>query len=125
MEKILLRLQGFLFTVEYCRGIENPTDYMSRYLLPSSRCTNLELERSYELETHVRWVTNNSLLTSVTIGDIKKATQTDVVLQTLAECIYVGVLKLANHPKLTAYKGVFEELSVVNDMVLRGSRMLM
>ena len=46
------------------------------------------------------------------------------MLQALAECIYDGVLKSDSNPKLAVYKGVFEELSVVNEMVLRGSRIV-
>ena len=75
VEKIRLKVQGFSFKVEYRKGKDNPTDYISRHPLPLSSCTKQELEMSNELEAYVHWVANNGFPSSVTVRDVRKGTR--------------------------------------------------
>ena len=124
VEKIRLRLQGYSFVVEYQKGADNPTDYMSRHPLPLSTCSKEELDLSNELEAYVHWVMCNGLPKAVKIADIREAIRKDSVLQKLLKAVEDDTLKNTSDETLLPYKKVGEELSIVNDLVLRGTRII-
>ena len=119
VERIRLRLLGFLFTVRHLDGSKNPTDYMSRHSLSASR---KDVQQSHELESHVNMVMSSVDGFPVSRDNIIESINSDKESRCLKEAIANCRLN-KNNPLLQKYKKVFSELSVVDDLILKGSRL--
>jgi hypothetical protein len=106
IERWGLRLQPYKFCVKYSPGIGNPADVLSRLPLPNATTNTRKTAEKY-----------------VQLSTIKEATNQDPVLQFLRECIMKN-----NLPKVSMtrpYHGIRHELTVIDDIILRVSRILM
>ena len=114
VERMRLKLQGFLFKV-VCRTEKLiPADYTSRHPLPLSQCSREELKASAKLEAHVNWVVTNDVPLSLKLEEIRTATHCDSVLHDL--CYAVKNKQTLNEIKFKQYKNVTKELSVVKEL---------
>ena len=120
VERIRLKLQGFEFTVKYINGSKNPTDYMSRHSLPA---TKDDLKHSKELEAHVNMVLNTVDELVVSKDNIKDAIAEDEEARNLKMSILFNKLNDTKYPSILKLKKVFNELSVVDGLILKGSRL--
>ena len=77
MERWLLELQQYCFTVEYRPGASNLADYVSRHLLGDPESHSYDVES----EEHISFVARNAEPKAVTLSEIESATAKDPMLQ--------------------------------------------
>ena len=124
IQKHKLNLQGYNFTLIYEPGKDNPTDYTSRHPLPATNTRPQELKDVNKLDFYVNAVVRDDLPTAVTLERLREATRQDDTLQLLIKDILQGYVSTKNKLKLSPYLHVFQELSVVDGLVLRGTKLL-
>ena len=100
--------------MSYIRILQHP--------LPLSQCSREDLKLSAELEAHVNWVVTNVIPPSLTLKEIRTATQCDPVLHDLFHAIKNR--QALDEVKFKRYRNVAEELSVVNGDILRGDKIV-
>ena len=118
IERWGLRLQPYKFRVKYSPGIDNPADVLSRLPL-----TNTTTNTRNTAEEYVHYVVQNAAPKAMSLSTIKEATNLHPALQFLRQCITNN-----NGPKLNStrpYYGIRHELTIVDDIILRGSPILM
>ena len=118
IERWGLRLQAYKFRVKYSPGIHNPADVLSRLPL-----TNTTTNIGNTAEEYVHYVVQNAAPKAMSLSTIKVAINLHPDLQFLRECITNN-----NWPKVNStrpYYGIRHELTIVDDIILRGSRILM
>ncbi len=117
IERWVLRLQPYNFSVQYKPGAENPADYLSRYSENQPITTQEKLTEEY-----VNFVSRYAVPKAMTIKEIKDATNTDRTLQAVRAAIRT------NHWDVDLarpFKNVKDELTVNSDnIVLRGTRIV-
>ncbi|XP_057310697.1 uncharacterized protein LOC130648659 [Hydractinia symbiolongicarpus] len=122
VERHRLKLQAYRFTVKYEKGTSNPADFNSRHPL---QMTHADEEEGIEETQFVNAIVSNNVPDALTEHIIQKATNEDTTLSRLKYCI----LKTGYIPEtakdLAAYRAVFGELSVANQVVLRGTRIVL
>ncbi|XP_053384619.1 uncharacterized protein K02A2.6-like [Mercenaria mercenaria] len=117
LERLLMRLQCYNFTVEHQPGISNPADILSRSTFNKENC-----EISNITEKYLDYVCENSVPKAMTLDQIDKESSQDKFTQQLIKCI--------NHdkwPKAEEFKTFFKirrELSTHNNIILRGNRIV-
>ena len=116
VERIRMKLQGFDFQVNYAPGLRNPSDYM-----PRNPITKTDKIVSRDLEKHVNLVVEG-LSDAVTLDEIKTFTINDEVMKLLYESIKRGTL--VKYPQLTCFSRVFNQLSIVNGIIIKGEKIL-
>ena len=77
-----LCLQEYSFTTVYTKGIENPSDFLSR--LPSKEISDNEEQSA---EQYVNFIATNATPNAMTLSEIKQATKDDATLQKVIELI--------------------------------------
>ena len=90
IEKWVLFLQSYDFTVEYRPVKDNPSDYLSRHPLEYN---DEEMTSSQTTEGQVRFIMNSSIPDAVSLEDIKRETELDPVLQKIIAVIQSGKLR--------------------------------
>ena len=77
IERWLLELQQYRFTVEYRPGSSNPADYASRHPVGDPE------SHSYDVESdeHISFVARNAVPKAETLSEIESATAKDPMLQ--------------------------------------------
>ena len=117
IERWVLRLQQYNFTVSYKPGKDNPADFMSRH-------PNVFQTRENMGDQYVKYITINAIPKAMTIEVVQRETEKDETLQTVKKAIHTG--DWTDKP-LLPYKLASDELSVnhANGIVLRGSRIVM
>ena len=129
LERGILTLQAYDYTVQYQPGKHNPADYMSRhpYETPSS-----SIEQTLA-EAHIHFISNHAIRKSVTRDEIASATKADIALQMCMEAIkrdnWNDVLTNADEAvknELKCLHNVRDELSVSEsgDLLLRDHRII-
>ena len=125
IQKHKLNLQGYNFTLIYEPGKDNPMYYTSRHPLPATNTRAQELKDIDKLDFYVKCYSKrvrDDLPTAVTIERLWEATSQDDTLQLLIKDIVQGYVSTENIIELSAYLHVFQELSVVDGSVLRGTK---
>ena len=119
-----MKLAAYDFGVEYIPGTQTPCDYGSRRGCPEAKEYSEEEAEQMGVEINdeifVNRVVEEQLPPAITREVLRKATGKDPKLQMLVEDIQASVCRKA----LTEYTQVFEELSVVDGMVVRGDHQL-
>lgn len=114
IERWVLRLQNYDFTVQYLPGPENIADTLSR-LIPVKPELTVNVADEY-----VRFVAENAAPNAISIQEIEEKSAEDDVLSVVREAIQSGDLK-----KLAKdYRTVGNELTVLGKLVLRGARLV-
>ena len=85
IERWYLRLQDFDFNVQYIKGNENPSDFLSRHLTPGPNVNNTELDTV--ADAYVHFLTAHAVPKAMTLFEIQEATKNDPTLQRLADII--------------------------------------
>jgi len=115
IERWVLRLQPFEFTVKYKPGPTNAADALSR--LTQTDSPNEENEG----DDYIRYVMQHSIPKAFYMEEIQKATEEDEEL--------CGVMRHLQNSHEDKYKGVYKkditEMSVCDDIVLKGTRIVM
>jgi len=115
MERWVLRLQPYHFTVKHISGSENIADTLSRL-----NQTEGEVKRNVA-EEYIRFVAEQASPNAVPIQEVEWESAHDVELSQLRECI-----KSSDWSSCPAsYKNVRYELAALGKLVLRGTRIVM
>ena len=81
IERCLLRMQPYQFSVKYVPDPMNIADSLSRLLHPTSN----SIEENQKDE-YVKWVAQESVPVALTTGNIESASEKDPELQSVREC---------------------------------------
>ena len=123
IERWNLRLQEYNFTTVYTKGIENPSDFLSRH--PSKEISNNEEQAA---EQYVNFIATYATPNAMTLSEIKQATKDDATLQKVLELIHNNNWKLTELSsndvdigELKQFSKMKEELTVTDtsDLILR------
>ena len=117
IERWVLRLQSYRFTVEYKPGPQNIADPLSRLMI-KNRDKN---HSRNETEDYVMFNTEKAIPKALSGKEIENASASDPELEMLRECIRSGNWDSENcfHPSLKALR---HEFSIFGQLVLRGTR---
>ena len=117
-----MKLAGYDFKVEHVAGSAMPCDYGSRRGCPESKeYSAAEMEEfgvEEDDEIFVNRVVEEQLPPAITREVLREAIAKDETLQMLKEDIEAGLGYC--RPGLTGYKNVFEELYLVDGLIVRG-----
>ena len=119
IQRWVLRLQPYTFTVKYRPGCENIADPLSRLLDLSKEETKSPRNVA---EEYVRHIATSCVPNAVTIQEIEKISSQDEELTELRSCIKNGVWNTSS--VTVPYMTVREELCVLGKIVLRGNRIV-
>ena len=124
VDRHCMKLAAYTFDVEHIPGAKMPCDYGSRRGCPPSReYTEEEAEElGVELndEIFVNRVVDEQLPYAITKEVLRNNVTKEAKMKMLVEDIQAGVCRKA----LTGFINVFEELSVVDGLVVRGDHQL-
>ena len=115
IERWVLRLQPYLFSVKYLPGQLNIADALSRLTKIK------EAESRSVAEEYIRFVANTAVPQAMTAEEIERESAVDDELGTLRECIKTGNWENYNCP---GYKPIRDELCLFGNIVLRGTRIV-
>ena len=118
IQRWMLRLQQYNFTVVYKAGISNPADFLSRHPIQTKHF------RPNVAEDYVNFVTEAAILPAFTLEEIKCATEEDKVLRGLRAAIQTGCW---NCDIVNSFKNIRDEISVDHrhKILLRGTRIIL
>ena len=119
-----MKLAGYRFKVIHVPGSKIPCDYGSRRGCPKATKYSKEQQDRYGIEddneVYVNRVVDDTLPDAVTKEMMVEATEKDDEMGMLKEDIQTGNCRNG----LVKYKQVFDELSVVDGLVMRGERLV-
>ena len=119
IERWVLRLQQYDFTVKYRKGADNPADILSRMPISSST-TRLNVADHY-----VNFVAAHAVPKAMTMSEIEEATAKDETLQEVIQSFRQTHWN-CNNVQLKPYERLHDELSITESgVVLRGHRIVM
>ena len=119
-----MKLAAFDFEVEYEPGTSNPCDYGSRH--PPVRREGQDEEARLgqgeedDTEVYVNRLIEDQLPQAITRKLLRRETAKDETLLKLMEDIKIGRCR----PALHRYQQVFEELAIVDGLVVRGEQLI-
>lgn len=121
-----LKSQGYNFKIVYRKGSTNPTDYNSRYPLKISSTSEIireSLALTTEVDLFVNTVRNQDFPDAMAVDMVQKATnQCDTM--TKLKCCIMHKQELPAQKELQPYKYVFRELTITQQLVMRGERIV-
>ena len=115
LQRILVRIMGYQFRVEYRPGKDNISDYTSRHPLLRDECSKQEQSTSKEIKQYVNYMLPNNIPQA--IGK-EETVEGDPTLQRLSKCIEKG--RMGNSADIIAYGQFFSELTLVDGLIMRG-----
>ena len=116
IERWVLRLQPYDFTVKYIPGPQNIADSLSRLI------SNLPVQNTgrNEAEEYIRFVAENAAPKALPINRIEQESANDAELRVLRNCVKSGNWNTCP----PGYKAVRTELSIIGQIVLRDTRIV-
>ena len=116
IERFIMKMQNFNYTMIYSPGKENIADYLSRHSATETRCTN-----SVEKDIKAMVMTEHAII----LQDFQKHTKMDEELQTVTERIQKNDWDdYKNHPHILPYWNMRYELYMCEDMILRYNKII-
>ena len=129
IERWNLRLQGYDFTTVHTKGIDNPSDFLSRHPSPQ-----VDDQQSVSAEEFVAFLSHHAVPRAMTLSEIQQKTSSDPTLQKVAELIqsddWPQISQITdeeiNIDDLKSFSRIKDELTVSEDssVILRGSRLI-
>ena len=116
IERWLLRMQPYRFTVKYIPGPKNIADSLSRLL-----CAMPPSEHKDQTEEYVKWVAQESTPVALTTREIERASEHDPELKSVRESLLKGKWHALEFQEFLPVRG---ELSAIGKLVLRGTRIV-
>lgn len=114
IERWVLRLQPYEFTVMYRPGPQNIADALSRLTQEISN------ESKNVAEEYIRYVAENAAPRAIPIQEIEEASAEDEEIAMLRKCVQTNDWTVGE----PAFKAVRNELTVLGKLVLRGTRLV-
>jgi transposase InsO family protein len=118
IERWVLRLQPYSFTVHYIPGPQNIADSLSRLSVTTS---NVQQSRNVA-EEYVQFVATQATPHSINIQEVEQESAKDEELRLLRHCIQSGDWK--SDGISVSYRAVKDELCVLGNLVLRGTKIV-
>ena len=121
-----LRLQPYDMTLVFRPGHDNPSDYLSRHPVHTRQSSREELIA----EEYVNFIVKTSTPCAISPEQIRKATAADPTLSQVIQAINtnqwhrIQTVPNVDRSSVKAFKDVKEELTAVNNILLRGSRIV-
>jgi len=115
IERWVLRLQPYSYSVKYLPGQMNIADSLSR-LTKSDEAQSRNVAEEY-----VRFVARTAVPQAMTGKEVEEESAADEELENLRQCIETGNWE---NPSCASYKPIREELCVIGKTVLRGTRIV-
>ena len=112
IERWVLPLQLYEFTVKYCPGPQNIADALSRLTQEGPN------EGKNVAEEYIRYVAENAAPRAIPIQEIEEASARDDEITMLRKCVQTNDWTVGD----PAFKAVRNELTVLGKLVLRGTR---
>ena len=112
-----LRLQGYNYNLIFEPGASNAADYLSRHPPTHSKANSSTVETELLVDAIVTAHTPDA----ITLQELKKHTAEDPQLIALAEAIVRGYISKAGSTLLSPFSQIFQELSIYNGIILRGT----
>jgi hypothetical protein len=116
LERWVLRLQSFAYTVRYKPGKSNLADSLSRLLDPNLTPQNFSCD-----EWTVRRLVSEDIPVALSLSEVRAATLLDPELQALQNSIQTN--EWSKEQRL--YQLIYPELCAVDDLILRGSHIIL
>lgn len=116
IERWILRLQGYDYTVVHRPGKTNIADALSR--LNNSKSVDTHGENQDIVYSIAKMSTPHAMSTK----EIERESENDPELKIIRECIKTGNWDPAKH--LTSYTCVRNELTIIGQLILRGTRIV-
>jgi hypothetical protein len=117
IERWILRLQHYSYTVRYEKGALNPSDYMSRHPYGSPQTNTDDMAEDY-----VNFITVNNI-DAVSHDEIQDHTAKDDIMQRVIS--HINQDDWENVSEMREFQNVKSELSVTNDnIVLRSNKIV-
>ena len=114
IQRWVLRLQSYDFTVKYRPGAENIADALSRLSLSQAEVTD-------DAEEYVRFVARNAVPNAITIQEVERESDIDPELAAVRKCILTDS---GWETVDVSYRSVRQELCVLGKLVVRGTRLV-
>ena len=127
IERWNLRLQEYNFTTMHTKGVDNPSDFLSRHPSKDSSHQFADIAEAY-----VNFITAHSLPKAISLEDIQQATANDSILQKLTKMISNDAWMLKDEDnmseeekaELNHFTKVKEELTLADNVILKGTRIV-
>ena len=118
IQRWMLRLQQYRFTVVYKAGISNPADFLSRHPVETQHF------RPNVAEDYVNFITEAAILPALTLDEITCATDEDKTLRGLRAAVQTGCW---NCDILKPFRNIRDEISVdyKHRLLLRGAKIIL
>ena len=121
IQKWVLKLQLYTFSVKYKPGSSNPADVLSRPTTRESNDTPRD-DITSETEQFISNLTDSCLPIALTKQELQQAAQQDEIFQQVRQCLQTDRWKKKGN--LKPYFQVRHELSVKDDLILKGSKLV-
>ena len=115
-----IKLQGYNFHLIYEPGASNAADYLSRHVTAGEK-KGTSIHQEQETELFVNTIITYNLPEALTKEEIAAATMKDSTMQKLMSAITRGYINKNEQQQLAPYKNILGELSIHENIVLRGS----
>ena len=134
IERWNLRLQDYDFDIQYIKGLDNPSDFLSRHH-PTS--TNVHTDEFAAVSAkYLNFLVSHAVPKAMTLSQIQDATKSDKTLQHLTHVIQTNQWNFINKhdhdpeiskAEIQAFSKIRDELSIAEDsgIILRGSRIVL
>ena len=130
IERWILQLQQYKFTIRYEAGDRNPADYMSRH--PVSLDVSPYDRNCEATEHYVNYIISSRVPKYMSLEEVKTETMKDSTMQTAIELIHTqkwytikNLDDSVNKEFLKCLSKVCDELSVTDSVILRGTRLVL
>ena len=118
IERWSLRLQSYDFVLRYKPGDDNPADFLSRH--PVNPAKSKTPHETKVAEEYIALIANHTVPKSMTVNEVREATDSDGILQLLMQAVQTGRWC----KELEQYHRFRHELSVYDGLVFRCSRLI-
>ena len=123
LQRMTVRMLDNQFKIEYRPGKTNISDYTSRHPVPLEQSERRELGTTKDVRHYVNFVIENDIPKAISKEEIIVSTENDRELQKLIKCVGEKNIDLRD-ADLRKYSNLFNELAVVDGLVLRGERIV-
>ena len=128
VERHRSKLRCFNFTMKYESGKTTPCDYGSRHPEPHKSLSKEDRDQfgveqeEEDCEIFVRRLVDEHMPEAVTVKELRKALKADEVAKAVMEDVQKGQLR--KELQKSEYSQVFDELTVTQEVLLRGERLV-
>ena len=115
LEKWTLRLQAYNFKIRYEPGRNNPAD-------PVGKCQ----DTISQIDEYINFVISHTVPKAMSVEEVRQETSVDPLMQEVIKRIELGNWNdRTDDPDLRSFRNIHAELSCLDNVVLRGTRLVL